>query len=180
MRGAERYRQYSSYDYSQVGLLLPLDTFFDGNFPKTTFPTPYDLSLDQHRQRETVYGLVRLNLADPFKVMLGGNYTHAQSNGTSYGEATDFDRTRFLPFVGATYDLTSNDQRLCELCDDLQSADRIRCQQPPARADHRRQSGGGAEGRVVRRPLQRQRRRLPGASEQHRAGRRLPQRPADL
>ncbi|MGU3316081.1 TonB-dependent siderophore receptor [Sphingomonas sp. M6A6_1c] len=107
MRGAERYRQYSSYDYSQVGLLLPLDTFFDGNFPKTTFPTPYDLSLDQHRQRETVYGLVRLNLADPFKVMLGGNYTHAQSNGTSYGEATDFDRTRFLPFVGATYDLTS-------------------------------------------------------------------------
>lgn len=106
MRGAERYRQYSSYDYSQVGLFLPLDTFFDGNFPKTTFPTPYDLSLDQHTQRETVYGLVRLNLADPFKVMLGGNYTHATSQGVSYLVPTNFDDRRFLPFVGATYDLT--------------------------------------------------------------------------
>lgn len=107
MRGAERYRQYSSYDYSQVGLFLPIETFFDGTFPKPAFPTPYTLSLDQHTRRETVYGLVRLNLADPLKLMLGGNYTHATSSGYSYGDRTDFDRKRFLPFVGATYDLTS-------------------------------------------------------------------------
>lgn len=107
-RGAERYRQYSSYDNSAIGVPLSLDTFFDGSFPEPSFPTPYDLSLDTHTRRETAYGLVRVNLADPFKVMLGGNYTRARSDGASYGEPTIYDRSRFLPFVGATFDLTGN------------------------------------------------------------------------
>lgn len=106
-RGAERYRQYSSYDQAAINVFLPLDTLFDGTFPKPNFPTPYDLSLNSHTRRETVYGLVRLNLADPLKVMLGGNLTHATSEGASYGTPTNYDNRRFLPFVGATYDLTS-------------------------------------------------------------------------
>lgn len=105
-RGAESYQQYSSYDYSQVGVPIPLTTFFDGTFPRTNFPTPYDLSLDQHTRRETVYGLLRLNLADPLKLMLGGNYTHATSKGVSYGDPQDYDRKKFLPFVGATFAVT--------------------------------------------------------------------------
>ena len=105
-RGAERYRQYSSYDQSAINVLLPLDTLFAGTFPKPNFPEPYTLSLDTHTRRETAYGLVRLNLADPLKVMLGGNYTHATSEGSSYGAPTAYDTSRFLPFVGATYDLT--------------------------------------------------------------------------
>ena len=107
-RGAEKYRQYSSYDYSQVGIPLSLDTFFDGNFPQVNFPEPYDLSLDTHTVRETIYGLVRLNPADPLKIMLGGNYTHATSEGTSYGTPQAYDRSRFSPFVGATFDVSSN------------------------------------------------------------------------
>ncbi|MCD2316168.1 TonB-dependent siderophore receptor [Sphingomonas sp. IC-11] len=107
-RGAEKYRQYSSYDYSQVGIPLSLDTFFDGAFPRVDFPTPYALSLDTHLVRETVYGLARLNLADPLKVMLGGNFTHATSEGDSYGTAQAYDRSRFSPFVGATFDISSN------------------------------------------------------------------------
>jgi outer membrane receptor for ferric coprogen and ferric-rhodotorulic acid len=105
-RGAERYRQYSSYDNASIGVSLPLSTFLEGNFARPNFPTNYDLSLDTHTRRETVYGLVRVNLADPFKVMLGGNYTHATSAGRSYGDPTAYDHKRFLPFVGATYDLT--------------------------------------------------------------------------
>ncbi|OWK33065.1 TonB-dependent siderophore receptor [Sphingomonas mucosissima] len=107
-RGAERYRQYSSYDYSQVGIPLSLDTFFDGAFPRVNFPTPYTLSLDTHSVRETVYGLVRVNLADQLKIMLGGNYTHATSEGVSYNTPQAYDRSRFSPFVGATFDLSSN------------------------------------------------------------------------
>lgn len=107
-RGAEKYQQYSSYDYSQVGIPLSLDTFFDGTFPQVNFPEPYDLSLDTHTVRETIYGLVRLNPADPLKIMLGGNYTHATSEGTSYGTPQAYDRSRFSPFVGATFDVTSN------------------------------------------------------------------------
>lgn len=107
-RGAEKYQQYSSYDYSQVGIPLSLDTFFDGTFPQVNFPEPYDLSLDTHTVRETIYGLVRLNPADPLKIMLGGNYTHATSEGTSYGTPQAYDRSRFSPFVGATFDINSN------------------------------------------------------------------------
>lgn len=33
-RGAQSYLQYSSYDYSQVGVPLPLDTLFEANFPR--------------------------------------------------------------------------------------------------------------------------------------------------
>ncbi|USU06842.1 TonB-dependent siderophore receptor [Sphingomonadaceae bacterium OTU29LAMAA1] len=107
-RGAEKYLQYSSYDNAAIGVSLPLGSFFQGNFPEPTFPTPYTLSLDTHTRRETVYGLVRLNLADPLKLMLGGNATRAQSEGASYGTPTDYNRSKFLPFVGATYDLTAN------------------------------------------------------------------------
>lgn len=104
-RGAQRYRQYSSYDYSQVGLSLPLDNLFDGTFPRPDFPA-FDLSLDQHTRRETIYGLFRANLTDAVKVMLGGNYTHATSEGVSYGTQQNFNASKFLPFVGTTVDLT--------------------------------------------------------------------------
>lgn len=107
-RGAERYRQYSSYDYSQIAIPLSLDTFFQGIFPRVNFPEPYDLSLDTHSVRETIYGLVRLNPADQLKIMLGGNYTHATSEGVSYQTPQVYDRSRFSPFVGATFDLSSN------------------------------------------------------------------------
>ena len=108
MRGAERYQQSSSYDTAAIGVSLPLSTLLQGSFPRPNFPASYNLSLDTNTRRESVYGLVRLNLTDPFKVMLGGNYTHAKSEGVSYLQPTAFDHKRFLPFVGATYDLTGS------------------------------------------------------------------------
>ncbi|MEH3121612.1 MAG: TonB-dependent receptor [Sphingomonas phyllosphaerae] len=53
-----------------------------------------------------MYGLTRLDLADPLKVMLGGSWTHAESEGTSYGTPQNYDRKKFVPFVGATLALT--------------------------------------------------------------------------
>jgi outer membrane receptor for ferric coprogen and ferric-rhodotorulic acid len=104
-RGAQSYLQYSAYDYSQVGVPLRLDRMLAGTFPRPSFPA-FDLSLDQHTRRETVYGLFRANVADSVKLMLGGNYTHASSEGISYGAPQDFDASKFLPFVGATLELT--------------------------------------------------------------------------
>ncbi len=106
-RGAQSYLQYSAYDYSQVGVPITLETMLAGTFARPNFPD-FALSLDQHTRRETVYGLFRANLADPLKVMIGGNWTHASSEGVSYGTPQDFDESRFLPFVGATFDLTPN------------------------------------------------------------------------
>lgn len=106
-RSAQRYTQDSAYDLSRVGVSLPLGTVFDGNFAEPNFPA-FTRSLDTHSRRETVYGLVRLNPADQLKVMIGANATRAFSEGVSYGAPTNYDRARFLPFVGATYDLTGN------------------------------------------------------------------------
>ncbi|WP_293880286.1 TonB-dependent siderophore receptor [Sphingomonas sp.] len=107
-RSGQTYRQYSSYDQSALFVPVPLSTVFNGSFPKPDFPANYDLSLDTHTRRETAYGLLRLSLADPLKLMLGGNVTHSTSAGYSYGTPTNYDRTRFLPFVGVTLDLTAN------------------------------------------------------------------------
>lgn len=112
-RSAQRYGQQSSYDTSLIGAPLTVDgTAFDGSFARPNFPTPFSTdpasSQSTHLTRETAYGLVRLHLADPWKVMVGGNYTHAVSSGYSYGAATNYDRSRFLPFVGTTLDLTGS------------------------------------------------------------------------
>ncbi|WP_230768959.1 TonB-dependent siderophore receptor [Sphingomonas sp. Leaf4] len=106
-RSAQRYTQDSAYDGAAIGLSLPLFGGFDGSFPYPNFPA-FDRSLDTHSRRETVYGLVRLNPADALKVMVGANATRAFSEGVSYGAPTDYNRSRFLPFVGATYDLTGS------------------------------------------------------------------------
>ncbi len=104
-RSAQRYTQDSAYDNATIGVSLPLFGGFDGSFPEPDFPA-FTRSLDSHSRRETVYGLVRLNPVDAVKVMVGANATRAFSEGVSYGAPTDYDRARFLPFVGATYDLT--------------------------------------------------------------------------
>ena len=111
-RSAQDYQQGSSYDFSTIGLNLPYPGLFAGNFPKPDFPATFsrDPASSQSTQtrRETVYGLVRLNPGDGVKVMFGGNVTHARSIGYSYGANTNFDATRFLPFMGTTIDLSRN------------------------------------------------------------------------
>jgi outer membrane receptor for ferric coprogen and ferric-rhodotorulic acid len=105
-RSAQAYKQYSSYGAIDQPVTLP--DILAGNAVRPDFARDYDLSLDRHTRRETAYGLVRFSLADPLKLMVGGNVTHAESEGTSYGVPVNFDNTRFLPFVGATLDLGTN------------------------------------------------------------------------
>lgn len=112
-RSAQNYIQTSGYDYSTIGAIpLSLTQIFDGSFPRPNFPTTFNTSFAESgnttTKRETAYGLVRLNLADPLKVMIGANVTHATSKGFSYGAYMNYDKTRVLPFIGATYDLGSN------------------------------------------------------------------------
>ncbi len=111
-RSAQEYIQQSSYDNSTIGTYLPYPDLFAGNFPLPNFPTEFSSdpisSQNTHTTRETAYGLIRFNPGDAVKVMFGGNVTHAKSTGFSYGTNTDFDATRFLPFAGATVDITRN------------------------------------------------------------------------
>ena len=111
-RSAQDYRQSSAYDFNTIGVPLAFPDLLQGSFPRPNFPTEfstaYASSQSTQTRRETLYGLVRFNLADPLKVMLGGNVTHSRSVGFSYGTDTNFDNTRFLPFAGVTYDFTDH------------------------------------------------------------------------
>ena len=111
-RSAQRYVQTSGYDYGAIGLELSIDDVLSGNTPEPNFPSVFNTNFlesgDRTTKRETGYGLIRFSLTDPLKLMLGGNLTHATSRGFSYGANMAYDWMRFLPFVGATYDLTDN------------------------------------------------------------------------
>ncbi len=112
-RSAQNYIQTSGYDYSTIGATsLTLAQIFDGSFLRPNFPTVFNTNFEESgnttTKRETVYGLVRLNLSDALKLMAGANVTHATSRGFSYGAYMNYDKTRALPFFGATVDLTSN------------------------------------------------------------------------
>ena len=105
--GKKDVKQYSAYDFSAIGVSLPGDTAFSGTFPLPDFPA-YSLSADYTVKRKSVYGLARLSLADPLKLMLGGNLTEAKSDGTSYGTPFEFSTDKFLPFAGLTLDLSQD------------------------------------------------------------------------
>lgn len=54
-----------------------------------------------------VYGALRLNLADQFKLIGGGRLATWKQRGVSYGVVSDYgDRNVFIPYVGALYDIT--------------------------------------------------------------------------
>ncbi len=92
---------------ASTGITLPGTTAFEGTFAYPDFGD-YSLQAKFHSQIATAYGLVRLSLADPLKLMLGGNVTHAERTGTSYDTPYDFEKTKFLPFAGLTLDLSAH------------------------------------------------------------------------
>lgn len=94
-------------DADAIGVALPGNSAFEGTFPYPDWGD-YTLRADYETTITSAYGLVRLSLADPVKLMLGGNVTHARRTGTSYSVPNEFDRTKFMPFAGLTFDLTNH------------------------------------------------------------------------
>ncbi len=65
---------------------------------------------EQERIEQTgYYGAFRLNVADPFKVILGGRIASWNQRGFAWSGPSDYgDDNVFIPYVGALYDITSN------------------------------------------------------------------------
>lgn len=65
---------------------------------------------EQERIKQTgYYGAVRLNLADPFKVIVGGRLASWKQTGFAWSGTSDYgDDNVFIPYVGALYDITAN------------------------------------------------------------------------
>lgn len=105
--GESRLVEQEATDDDAIGVSLPGNSAFDGSFPYPNFGD-YNVTADFKTKIASAYGLLRLSLADPLKVMLGANVTNAKRAGTSYDTPYSFNKTKFLPFAGLTFDLTGN------------------------------------------------------------------------
>jgi outer membrane receptor for ferric coprogen and ferric-rhodotorulic acid len=65
---------------------------------------------EQERIKQTgYYGAFRLNVAEPFKVILGGRIASWKQKGFAWGTTSDYgDDNVFIPYVGALYDVAPN------------------------------------------------------------------------
>lgn len=52
------------------------------------------------------YAATRLHLTDDLRLILGGNYVDASSDGSSYGSSVAYDEQEFSPYTGITYNFT--------------------------------------------------------------------------
>ncbi|MFW2830065.1 TonB-dependent siderophore receptor [Sphingomonas sp. ID0503] len=79
------------------------------DFPEPVFDTT-PVRNEQERIKQTgYYGAFRLNVADPFKVILGGRLASWKQKGFAWSGPSDYgDDNVFIPYVGALYDVTPN------------------------------------------------------------------------
>lgn len=65
---------------------------------------------EEERIKQTgYYGAVRLNLADPLKIIAGGRIASWRQTGFAWSGPSDYgDDNVFIPYVGALYDITAN------------------------------------------------------------------------
>jgi outer membrane receptor for ferric coprogen and ferric-rhodotorulic acid len=78
-------------------------------FPEPTWGTTPVRNEAERIKQTGYYGAFRLNVADPFKIILGGRLSSWKQTGFAWSGPSDYgDDNVFIPYVGALYDITSN------------------------------------------------------------------------
>lgn len=79
------------------------------DFPEPTWGTVATRNEQERIEQTGYYGAFRLNVADPFKIILGGRLSSWKQKGFAWSGPSDYgDDNVFIPYVGALYDVTSN------------------------------------------------------------------------
>ena len=96
--------------HSYVGGSAPFYIIDPENWNPTSVPKP-DIVLgafsgDLDQKEAGIYASTRLNIADPFKVILGGRLSWYQNNDL-YSDQEYSEDANFIPYVGAVYDLNN-------------------------------------------------------------------------
>jgi len=78
-------------------------------FPEPVWGTTADRNEQERIEQTGYYGAFRLNLADPFKIILGGRLASWNQEGFAWSGPSDYgDDNVFIPYVGLLYDITPN------------------------------------------------------------------------
>jgi outer membrane receptor for ferric coprogen and ferric-rhodotorulic acid len=79
------------------------------DFPEPIWGTDAVRNEQERIEQTGYYGAFRLNVADPFKIILGGRLSSWKQKGFAWSGPSDYgDDNVFIPYVGALYDVTSN------------------------------------------------------------------------
>ncbi len=82
---------------------------WDGAYPQPDW-SPWSFYQSDRTEQQAVYGLVRLNVADPLRVILGSRVTNYERTGRDAGGRSyrmNYDR-EVTPYIGAIYDLNDH------------------------------------------------------------------------
>lgn len=103
------YSEVSLYDYSTGNgfPVIPNLRTWDGDTPRPTF-TEGETGSDVTDEQRSVYATARFNLSDGLYLITGGRWNDWESAGISYDFPQSTDETKFIPYLGVTYDI--NDQ----------------------------------------------------------------------
>jgi len=76
-------------------------------FPEPVWGTTAVRNEQERIEQTGYYGALRLNVADPFKVILGGRLASWEQQGFAWSGPSDYgDDNVFIPYVGLLYDIT--------------------------------------------------------------------------
>ncbi|MGW8202582.1 TonB-dependent siderophore receptor [Sphingomonas bisphenolicum] len=77
------------------------------DFDEPTWGTTPTRNEQERIEQTGYYGAFRLNVADPFKIILGGRLSSWNQKGFAWSGPSDYgDDNVFIPYVGALYDVT--------------------------------------------------------------------------
>ncbi|MGN6456294.1 MAG: TonB-dependent siderophore receptor, partial [Achromobacter mucicolens] len=106
--GASFNRQKGDFNYRSAIGAAAVGNFldWDGSYPEPD----WNDSIIANRYTTTQtgwYGALRLNLADPLKLIVGGRYSTWKTNSVGFGGEgrTEFDKNDFTPYAGLLYDI---------------------------------------------------------------------------
>ena len=106
--GASFNRQKGDFNYRSAIGAAAVGNFldWDGSYPEPG----WNDSIIANRYTTTQtgwYGALRLNLADPLKLIVGGRYSTWKTNSIGFGGEgrTEFDKNAFTPYAGLLYDI---------------------------------------------------------------------------
>ncbi|QVQ27809.1 ferric-rhodotorulic acid/ferric-coprogen receptor FhuE [Achromobacter deleyi] len=107
--GASFNRQKGDFDSKSALSVSDVGNFlnWNGSYPE---PDWSDTAVTASRYTTTQtgwYGALRLNLADPLKLIVGGRYSTWKTNSVGFGGEgrTEFDKNDFTPYAGLLYDI---------------------------------------------------------------------------
>ena len=110
--GGSASRQYANFDYRAPLAMSDVGNFFNwnGSYPEPEWSDDAVTGSRYTTKQAGVYGALRMSIADPLTLIVGGRYSTWKTDSVGWAGATkySFDKNAFTPYAGLLYDFAQN------------------------------------------------------------------------